>query len=154
MNNLLKYPFPMINLTLHISEPDNYIARTIRTATDASEWLEPIRVSPTEQFVALHLNSKHEVTGVNRISEGTLSASLVHPREVFKAAILNNAHAILVAHNHPSGSQLTPSQEDLETTKQLISAAKILAIGILDHLIIGPNKRVYSIRENHSQLWD
>jgi DNA repair protein RadC len=87
------------------------------------------------------------------VSHGTISASLVSPREVFKAAILSNSFALLVAHNHPSGAQLSPSKEDLETTKQLLKAGKILGITVLDHVIVGGDE-IYSIRENHPRIWD
>jgi DNA repair protein RadC len=101
----------------------------------------------------LHLNPKNQVVGYQEISHGTISASLVSPREVFKAAILSNSFALLVAHNHPSGAQLSPSKEDLETTKQLLKAGKILGITVMDHVIVGGDE-IYSIRENHPNIWN
>lgn len=96
------------------------------------------------------------MTGLHEVSHGTLSSSLVHPREVFKAALLGNCFAIIVCHNHPSGATLVPSPEDLETTRQLISAGKILGVSVIDHLIVGPDndeESVYSIRENNPAFW-
>jgi len=89
-----------------------------------------------EYFLTLMLSSKNNITGVNVASVGTLNSSLVHPREVFKAAILANAAAVVLVHNHPSGIP-DPSNEDLEITRRLVEASKIIGIEVLDHLIIG-----------------
>ena len=84
-------------------------------------------------------------------AEFGITASLAHPREVFKAAILNNAYCIVVAHNHPSGIT-TPSQDDLQTTKQLVAAGKLLGIDLIDHLIIS-FRELTSIREQYPSLF-
>ncbi len=89
-----------------------------------------------ENFVALLLNSKNEVLEMPTISIGTVSASLVHPREVFKPAIRASAASIIVAHNHPSG-KVEPSREDREVSRRLVQAAEIIGIEVLDHVIIG-----------------
>ena len=89
-----------------------------------------------ENFVAVLLNTKNEVIGFPTISVGTLSASLVHPREVFKPAIRASAASVVLAHNHPSG-KVDPSREDREVTKRLVSAAEIIGIEVLDHVILG-----------------
>jgi len=91
------------------------------------------------------------VTGYQIVSHGTLSASLVHPREVFKAALVANTHTIIVAHNHPTGS-LEPSREDLDTTETLIKAGELLGVKVLDHIIVSSNGTV-SLRETHGYLW-
>ena len=88
-----------------------------------------------ERFVVFILNGKNAVQAIEIISEGTLNASLVHPRETFRAAILGIGAAIIVAHNHPSGNP-DPSREDIEITKQLTEAGKIIGIPVHDHLII------------------
>lgn len=75
---------------------------------------------------------------------------MVHPREVFKGAILNNAHCVIVAHNHPSGST-RPSKEDLDTTRQLVECGELLGVPVSDHLIIGDSGT--SIREEFPELW-
>lgn len=98
-----------------------------------------------EHFIAVCLNSKNKIICVNVVSVGSLNSSVVHPREVFKAAILSNAAAIIVAHNHPSGDS-TPSKEDRSITETLSKAGKILGIPVLDHLIIGDN--YYSFAEH------
>lgn len=89
-----------------------------------------------EKFVILTLNTKNVVVGIHIISVGTLNSALVHPREVFKAALLNNAASIICAHNHPSGD-CTPSPEDIQMTKRLSEAGQIVGIEVLDHLVIG-----------------
>lgn len=98
-----------------------------------------------EQFAVCCLDAKHAIIGVNIVSTGTLTLSLVHPREVFKPAILMNACALIGVHNHPSGDP-TPSAEDRTLTKRLKDAADLLGISLLDHLILG-EERVYSFAD-------
>jgi DNA repair protein RadC len=98
-----------------------------------------------ENFVAVLLNTKNEVIGFPTISVGTLSASLVHPREVFKPAIRASAASIVLAHNHPSG-KVGPSREDREVTRRLTDAAQILGIEVLDHVILGDG--YFSMKEH------
>ena len=88
-----------------------------------------------EHFLVLPLDTKHRPIGVHICSVGTASASLVHPREVYKIAILASASAIIVAHNHPSGD-LDPSPEDWAVTRRLRKAGEILGIPLLDHIIV------------------
>ncbi len=88
-----------------------------------------------ERFVTFWLSAKNSVAGFEVVSEGTLNSSLVHPREVFHGAIVARAASIIVAHNHPSGNP-EPSSEDIEITRQLTEAGKILGIPVHDHLII------------------
>jgi DNA repair protein RadC len=88
----------------------------------------------TERFVVFILNSKNAVQAIEIVSEGTLNASLVHPRETFRAAILGIGASIIVAHNHPSGNT-EPSREDIEITTQLREAGKIIGIPLHDHVI-------------------
>lgn len=88
-----------------------------------------------EFFVCMLLDGKNRITGIHTVSQGSLNQSIVHPRETFKAAILANSAAILVAHNHPTGD-LTPSREDLEITRRLKEAGDLLGIRVLDHIII------------------
>jgi len=101
--------------------------------------------APEERFVVVYLDSRHRATSVQEISRGTINASLVHPREVFRGAILNNSAAIVIAHNHPSGDS-EPSPEDREVTERLVSAGKLLGIRVLDHVIIGDEN--YSFNAN------
>lgn len=89
-----------------------------------------------ENFVVVLLNAKNEVLDYPTVSVGTLSSSLVHPREVFKPAIRASAASVILAHNHPSG-QMEPSREDREVTRRLCEAARIVGIEVLDHVILG-----------------
>lgn len=98
-----------------------------------------------ENFVAILLNSKNEVIEVSKVSVGTLSATLVHPREVFKPAIRASAASVILAHNHPSG-KVEPSREDKEVTRRMADAAEIIGIEMLDHVILGDG--YFSMKEH------
>ena len=97
-----------------------------------------------ENFLEISLDTKNHINGINVISTGTLNSSLVHPREVFKMAILNNSNSIIIAHNHPSGDT-EPSNEDIKVTDRLVECGKILGIEVLDHIIVGEG--YYSFKE-------
>lgn len=99
-----------------------------------------------ERVIAIYLNTKNEPTAIHTVSIGNINTSIVHPREVMKAAILSNAAAMILAHNHPSGD-CTPSKEDKEITKRLKEAGEILGIEVLDHLIVTSNDYV-SMKES------
>ena len=100
-----------------------------------------------EHFVVACLDTKHVPLSVYRITTGTLDASLVHPREVFKPAIVEGASAIILSHNHPSGDP-TPSREDHQVTSQLTDVGKTIGINVLDHVIYGCGTgEAVSIRE-------
>lgn len=114
---------------------------------DAADFLMPrLRYAAKEQFVVILLNGKNKIIGTEVVSEGSLSNSVVHPREVYAPAIVQHAATIMVAHNHPSGDP-TPSAEDREITKMLEHSGKVLGIPLLDHIIIGDG-RYYSFLEN------
>lgn len=107
---------------------------------DAAHALFPrVRFEKKEHFILMCLNTKNHVIGISDISIGSLSASVVHPREVFKEALARSAAAIIVAHNHPSGDP-SPSREDIGVTQRLVKAGKILDIPILDHIILGDGR--------------
>lgn len=89
-----------------------------------------------EHLVLLTLNIKNVIINISTVSIGSLNSSIVHPREVFKPAILSNAAAIIMAHNHPSGD-VTPSKEDINITHRIKEGGKLLGIQLLDHIIIG-----------------
>lgn len=98
-----------------------------------------------EVFVALLLDGRHRLAAIERVSEGTLTSSIVHPREVFAPAIRASAAALIVAHNHPSGDP-TPSREDIEVTRRLREVGELVGIRLLDHVIVGDPDFV-SLRE-------
>jgi DNA repair protein RadC len=149
LKNHLKYIVPELKLAL-IKEP-GVKPHAIHGPQEIERLIEPMKFYPEEHFVAFHLDTKFQVIGYNEVSKGTVSASLVHPREVFKAALLSNSTAIICAHNHPSGV-VKPSNEDIETTITLIKAGQILGVLVLDHVIIGGDE-LFSLRENRPDLW-
>lgn len=133
------YRIPNFNLVLVREGSNRTDCKTIRGPEDAYEIArQELDISPCEKFLAILLNTKNMVIGTSVVSSGTLNAALVHPREVFQRAILSNAAAIIVAHNHPSGNT-SPSSEDLSLTRKLIESGKILDIPVLDHIILGDN---------------
>ncbi|SUM59859.1 DNA repair protein RadC-like protein [Staphylococcus petrasii] len=101
-----------------------------------------------EHFIALFLNSKNVVMKEEVIYKGTLNSSVIHPREVFNAAIRASSNAIIVVHNHPSGD-VTPSKEDIATTIRLKECGHILGIDLLDHIIIGDQKFTSLVEEGY-----
>ena len=116
---------------------------------DVADFLMPrLRYAAKEQFVVILLNNKNKVIGTEVVSEGSLSSSIVHPREVYGPAILHHAAAIMVAHNHPSGDP-KPSTEDKEATRLLSRSGKVLGIPMIDHVIIGDGN-YYSFLENEA----
>lgn len=131
-------------------EPDAFL---VDTADKADQyWREQIETDPTvslevEQFVVLLVNTRRRVKGHVVCASGTLDTILVHPREVFRAAIIGGAAAIIVMHNHPSGEP-SPSEADIKVTRDLTRAGHLLKIEVLDHVIIGAPGRKCSLREN------
>lgn len=141
---------------IHIRRVETRLAETVCELPDGTEYattadavfeiLAPILAHRAkETFAALLLDGRHRVSGFLEISVGTLTASLVHPREVFGPALSLGAAAIVVAHNHPSGNP-EPSGEDLEVTARLREAGTLLGVPVLDHVIIGACSYV-SLRE-------
>ncbi|QHW35467.1 DNA repair protein RadC (plasmid) [Paenibacillus rhizovicinus] len=113
----------------------------IRSAGDVADLMMDMCFLEKEHFVCLFLDTKNHVIAKETISIGTLDAALVHPREVFRAAIRHGSSTIVAVHNHPSGIP-TPSQEDIHLTKRLCEAGELVGIGLSDHIIIGD--RVHS----------
>ena len=114
-----------------------YQTRTISSPYDAYEMIrEQLEGLDREQFIVACLNTKNEPTNISVVAVGTLNKAIVHPREVFKTAILSNAANVIAFHNHPSGNA-EPSQQDIQLTNRLYEAGELLGIKLLDHLIIG-----------------
>lgn len=111
----------------------------IRTAKQAYAYLKDMRDLPKEQLRGIYLNSRHRVIHDEIISIGSLTANIVHPREVFRPALEYSAVAVILAHNHPSGTT-KPTKSDIKVTEQLVEAGKILGIDLLDHIIISKNR--------------
>lgn len=145
----LKYIVPEIRLALIKETGKNPLP--VWTPSDMEKFVEPLKHHDTERFIAFHLDCRHQVMGYHIVSHGSVSSALVHSREVFKAALLNNSYALIVAHNHPAGS-LTPSPEDLETTERLIKAGDLLGVLLVDHIIVSSNG-LNSLRETRAHMW-
>jgi DNA repair protein RadC len=119
---------------------------TIRSPQDVASYLmEDLRYLQKEHFVVLFLNTKNHVVAQETLSMGSLNASIVHPREVFRAAIKRSSASIICVHNHPSGDP-TPSPEDIAMTTRLVEAGQIIGIEVLDHIILGDQNFV-SLKE-------
>jgi len=113
------------------------------SSTDVARLLQQfLHQVDREHFVVILVDRKNRLIGIHTVSVGSLTASVVHPREVFKVAILSNAAAILCGHNHPSGDP-QPSGEDCSLTRRLVQAGRILGIDVLDHVIIGDGTADY-----------
>ncbi|MED4530871.1 DNA repair protein RadC [Metabacillus fastidiosus] len=122
---------------------DRYV---IRSPEDGANYvMEEMRFLTQEHFVCLYLNTKNQVLHKQTVFIGSLNASIVHPREVFKEAFKRSAASIICIHNHPSGDP-APSREDIEVTKRLSECGRMLGIELLDHLIIGEQKFI-SLKE-------
>src|SRR5215471_6829508 len=119
----------------------------IRSAVDASTLLHTYLADvDQENFVIILINQKNRVLGANTVFIGSLTASIVHPREIYKSVILSNAASIICGHNHPS-SDCQPSREDRAITTRLVEAGKLLGISVLDHVIIGGDGRYFSFAD-------
>lgn len=135
-----------VELSRRINWTNNRHKTVITCPDDAAEYAMPkLMNEQREHFAAILVNVKNHIIGMPVISIGSLTASVVHPREVFKSAIKHTAAAMILVHNHPSGDP-TPSKEDIVTTKRLVEAGKLMDIPVLDHIIIGRNKYV-SLKE-------
>ena len=118
----------------------------VRHPSDIVPFLRHYSVRKQEQFICVSLNGAHEILAIRVVSVGTLTHTLVHPREVFADSLADRAAAVILAHNHPSGA-LAPSAEDLNLTKRLCEAGRLLGIEVLDHIILSPNGEYMSFIE-------
>ena len=108
----------------------------IRSPIDVLPLLADVKDEQREHFLCLYLNARNQVIHKEVVSIGSLSSSIVHPREVFQPAVLQAAASVILAHNHPSGD-VSPSQDDIDLTRRIVQAGEIMGIEVLDHLIIG-----------------
>ncbi len=114
-----------------------YKERSVRSPEDGYRLMKLfLEDKDREHFIVASLDTKNQPVSINVCHIGSLNASIVHPREVMKSAILSNAASIIVGHNHPSGLP-EPSKEDIEVTRRLAEAGKIIGIDVLDHIIVG-----------------
>jgi DNA repair protein RadC len=117
----------------------------INSVKDVIAQFSYLRNKSREHLAALYLNARNEMVHKKHLFVGTLNANLVHPREIFEQALSNNAASVILVHNHPSGDP-EPSEADLEITKRIQEAGKIMGIDVLDHIIITKTK-VFSFKE-------
>jgi len=141
------YSLPGLEVRLVRDRTVDRPTRKISTAADAADLVrEYLDGADREHFVVILLTTKHNVIGINTVSVGGLAVAYVHPREVFKPAILAGAAAVIIAHNHPSGDP-EPSTDDCVLTDTIRSAGRILGIELLDHVIIGDDGRFVSLHD-------
>lgn len=135
-----------VELARRIKKAKVYQAQIVKPE-DVIEWFEyEFGNMNQECFVALYLDVRGKLISHRILFKGTLTESTVHPREVFKEAFLQNANAVLIAHNHPSG-ECNPSVSDLEITNQMVQVAKTMGVLLIDHIIVGANS-YYSFKEH------
>ena len=132
-------------LTKRALNEGNGALPSVSSPSDVLPLIADIRTKRKEHFVAIYLNARNQIIHREEISVGSLSASIVHPREVFQPAVEVSAASLILAHNHPSGDVL-PSKDDVEITKRMAEAGKIMGIEVLDHIIIGA-ERFLSLKE-------
>lgn len=141
-----KQEFNMVGVRL-VSERKLYSEKEIKKSEDVLEIMQrELGNFDREVFCVLHINTKGQVLSASITSIGEVNSTLVHPREVFKSAILSSASAIMLLHNHPSGS-LTASKEDISTTECLVMCGRLMKIGVVDHIICS-SKGYISMRNN------
>jgi DNA repair protein RadC len=142
---MYRIPIYRVQLVRDGSQPAE--RKKVTQAAVAAEILwQVLEGADREHVVVLLLDTQNQILGLHTVTVGTLDASLVHPREIFKAGILANAASILLAHNHPSGDP-TPSAEDRAVTRLLVDAGVTLGIEVLDHVVLGDRPRYHSFRE-------
>jgi len=146
-------PIDIVTLHMSINKGVNLCERHVSDYEAAKIiFQKEIGNKDREHFALLCLDTKGNPTHFSVVHIGTLNSALIHPREIFKVAILSNANAIIVGHNHPSGS-LEPSRQDIENTKIISMAGKILGITVLDHIIVSFD-RALSLRNKEPQIFE
>ncbi len=138
-----------IRTKLDIEGYGQYKPLKIEESEDVYRVFENLRESDRERFYSLHLDSGNNVIGAELVSQGSLYRTTVHPREVFKSAILSSARSLIFVHSHPCANS-TPSKEDCHLTERLKEAGDLLGIPVLDHIIIGFDD-YYSFTEGYAK---
>jgi len=138
-NFRLKSLRPVFKTEVVREDAPSWLTDKVTSAATVYEMFKDLVQETKEVFICLHLNTKNQVIAYEQVSVGSLSGSIVHPREVFKGILLSSAAAAVVVHNHPSGVP-DPSSEDINITKRLVQGGELLGVRILDHVIIGDGK--------------
>lgn len=115
---------------------DEYLTKAVSNSQTVYSLFSFLQHESKEHFIVLHLDAKNKILCIDRVSVGTMMSSVVHPREVFKTALLSSATAVILLHNHPSGDP-NPSRDDISLTAKLQQAGELMGIVVLDHVIIG-----------------
>jgi len=148
----MTYDYNRCEISMKIKDaPKKWRLLDITDESQVYKLLEKMSDYDRENFVAIYLDSRNTLIAIHTISIGTLNASLVHPREIFKPALLCSAAAIILAHNHPSGDP-EPSDADIELTNQIKKAGEVIGIELLDHIIIGRGS-YKSLRNSPLMSW-
>ena len=149
----MSYEMEVVNIRL-VNEPSWYSKAPLDNPDKIAKFMsEELRSFDREVFCILNITTDAKVINMNIVSMGTINASLVSAREVFKSSILSNAASIIAVHNHPSGN-LYPSQNDMLITNKLMQAGELLGIELLDHIIVGGGKGEYYSFHTHNLLLD
>ena len=145
----MQYELENVSIRM-VKEPPLLCDKPVNSPGRAVEVLYDL-VHDMDRELLIVVNLKADMTPINMniASVGTVNASLSSPRELLKSAVLSNAAATMIFHNHPSGN-LTPSQADLNLTNKVIKAFAMLDIPVMDHIILGPNRQYYSMKENRT----
>ena len=122
-----------------VQNPEQKKGDALYMPEDIYKVMKFLEKADREMLYVLHLDAKNRIIAMELVSMGSLTSSLIHPREVFKGAILNNSASVILVHNHPSGNPV-PSKEDLKRTEALIKAGDLLGIPVIDHIVIGDGK--------------
>ena len=149
MPSLITWTFPttLMILAFHSlpSNSESLLEQLIKSAKDIVRLFSPeMSVLEKEHFKGIYLDSRKRIIKQETIFIGSLNESIVHPREIFKIALDENAAAIILLHNHPSGDP-TPSREDMKITKEIVIAGEVLGIDVLDHIIIGDKQPFFRL---------
>jgi DNA repair protein RadC len=119
----------------------HYYSKYLPNAVKHALMYPKMREQKKEKFITLYLDTKNQILKEEVVSIGSLNASIVHPREVFKSALIESSASVIMVHNHPSGDP-SPSREDIMVTEKLVEGGKLLGIDVLDHIIIGDGRYV------------
>jgi DNA repair protein RadC len=138
-SDLINHPYRAYLVRLHVEYNSDLNSPSLNSPEKVYEFVKSISHNDKERMISIMLNTRCSVIGVDEVSIGTGTYSLIDPKEVFKSACLCNATSIILAHNHPSGDP-TPSEEDVTLTKRLKKATSLLGLDLLDHLVIGYEK--------------
>ncbi len=144
--NIQKYSLRLVKETGGRYDLESRVVKEPGNAHDIFVKVQDMDKRPVELFALITLDIKNQVTGTFVVSQGGLSNSIVHPRNVFQIAFLQNAAAIILGHNHPS-TITEPSQDDIKITQRLISAGDLLGVEVLDHIIVGDKDKYLSMKE-------